>query len=455
MQSKVDGPANPGYVQLFKVFFNLFASCLHKLLFGILSWSPFSAISLPERSPVLTKKEAEEVDNQLNSVENVPLHLLLQKEFTFQVDENITSSATRVMFSNSDRIMNQICLKMWRECHNGVYDTGDLRKRTMFLLEGLAFNGRLSENIYYGIVPVLAIKPDRLECGPLIENPIFANLAPDRPYALVMKRLKEEWRLDQQLQPGKLDDIRGGMEFLAHQIAMMHQNLSPSLRRFGTPKRIANKLEFNIEQFHRVLDERRANPHIMAGYALSKTDMESIASASDLLRQFSKLQKRDFKKRRREGHIRRCHGDLKAANLWICPSDESSPAQKRLIALDCVDFNPEFCNIDTLSDVAMLAVDLEMRLENVTKNSNEEFSAQQHAYHFLQMYLQAVGEKESVWPLLEYYMTEKAMVCAYMSIVYDDLPRLGEKYLKVVLAHSQVLAKHLSLRQTKELREPE
>ena len=41
-------------------------------------------------------------------------------------------------------------------------------------------------------------------------------------------------------------------------------------------------------------------------------------------------------------------------------------------------------------------------------------------------------------------MTEKAMVCAYMSILYDGLPTLGEKYLQVILAHSQELAKHLS-----------
>ena len=171
--------------------------------------------------------------------------------------------------------------------------------------------------------------------------------------------------------------------------------------------------------------------------------MSGIETASMLLEQVGKVHLYDFNKRYREGHIKRCHGDLKAANLWVCPPDNDSQAQERLIPLDCVDFNPEFCNIDTLSDVAMLAIDLEMRLGNPVGNGNEKLSGQQLARHFLHTYLKASGESETVWPLLEYYMTEKAMVCAYMSVQYDGLPTLGEKYLEVVLTHAKELAKYL------------
>jgi aminoglycoside phosphotransferase family enzyme len=378
----------------------------------------------------------------------------LNKEFVFHVDENLKSSATRVVLNNSHPVMRGICLKMWLECHNDLYNTGDLTKQTKFLLEGLAFNRQFSRDIYYGIVPVLFDSHNKIKCGPLIAEPTLEKLAFDGPYALVMKRLEEEWQLDHQLLSGKLGN-RLGMEFLANQVAEMHKKLDQSLPTFGTPDRISDKLDFNIERFHKALDGRKNNSQIMANPAFNKTDMTWIKSASMLLRQLSKVHQQDFNKRRREGHTKRCHGDLKATNLWICPSGNETQAQERLVALDCVDFNPEFCNIDTLSDVAMLAIDLEMRLEYTVGNRNGKLSGQQLTRHFLQTYLKASGENETLWHLLEYYMTEKAMVCAYMSMLYDGHPTLGEKYLKVVLAHSQEMTKylppHMSIRITKPL----
>lgn len=414
------------------------AYAVHKLTVKIpqklFQIAPFLSISRNGKAASLNEQSYSSIDMSPGA--------LLQKEFVFQIDNTLTSSATRVMFNESDQIKQQICLKMWLKCCNEVYDTNDLTKQATFLIEGLAFNRQFAENVYYGIVPILSDKPDRLKCGPLIAEPALTNLTISRPYALVMNRLKKEWRLDHQLQLEKTCYIRD-MEFLADQIARMHRQLNRSLPEFATPERIVGKFEFNIEQFHKALDERRVDPGKAAASTFSKVEMKWIESASSLLRQLNKAHQYDFKKRHREGHIRRCHGDLKATNLWICSPENGSQAQKRLVALDCVDFNPEFCNIDTLSDVAMLAVDLEMRLENATKNGGEKLSGQHLSRHFLQTYLKAASESEAVWPLLECYITEKAMVCAYMSIVYDGLPSLGEKYLKVVLAHSQELAKYL------------
>lgn len=356
----------------------------------------------------------------------------LHKAFVFHVDRTIKSSATRVVFNNSHLDMQGVCLKMWLACQNEIYNTGDLEQRAAFLVEGLEFNRQFSGNICYGIVPVLHDEPDELTCGPLIEEPVLEHLLLKRPYALVMKRLKDEWRLDKQLQSDKLGNLRG-MEFLADQVATMHRQLERSSPKFGTPERIADKLEFNIEQFGRALDARSTQPQTIVIPAFDASD----------IRRLSKAYRYDFKKRQSDGYIKRCHGDLKASNLWVCPFENESRAQEHLVALDCVDFNPEFCNIDTLSDVAMLAVDLEMQLDNDRENYSERLSGEQLARHFLQAYLAYVGENETVWPLLEFYMMEKAMVCAYMSIVYDNSPALGERYLTVVLAHSQELLKYL------------
>jgi aminoglycoside phosphotransferase family enzyme len=156
-----------------------------------------------------------------------------------------------------------------------------------------------------------------------------------------------------------------------------------------------------------------------------------------------------FQQRHEDHHIMRCHGDLKTTNLWIKPQSSYLfgliKQPPRLIALDCVDFNPEFCHIDTLSDVAMLAIDLEMHLSRDWLDVNECSKMQKQegerlARNFLDFYLCEMQEDSEKWgPLLEYYMTEKSMVCAYVSILFDKNPLNSKKYLEVAFVHAQRL----------------
>jgi aminoglycoside phosphotransferase family enzyme len=135
-------------------------------------------------------------------------------------------------------------------------------------------------------------------------------------------------------------------------------------------------------------------------------------------------------------------------NLWV----RSFPVpyfQSKLLALDCIDFKPEFCYIDTLSDVAMLVVDLERLYPRETKLTKR----------FLHTYLSNMQENlKFVEPLLEYYLTEKAIVCSYVSILFDDQQddqehELGKKYLQIAHRHAQRLrelvedAKHIQAKQ--------
>ena len=372
---------------------------------------------------------------------HLPLRLgmLFLTGFSFHIDKHLTSSATKVMFNDSDNVKKQICLKMWLECNNGLYNTKDSATRTRYLLEGLQFNRRFAPDIYLGIVPTLSEPRDVIECGRLIKEPENTTLALDKPYALVMKRLNDGWRLDHQLYPDFLGNEQG-MEFLAQAIAYMHKHLDLSPQNMGTINRLLSKLHLNRRLFQKALDDP----------LFRNRDIRWYPYISRLLDQASKVYLPDFEKRNKEGHIRRCHGDLKATNLWVRPintsNHQSSTPQHQLVPLDCVDFNPEFCHIDTLSDIAMLAIDLEMRLTSWADDPESKLRGAKLAQHFLSTYLQTMGENEDVWPLLEYYMTEKAIVCMYMSILFDSLPRLGEKYLNVVLTHSKNLEKYICIK---------
>ncbi len=383
------------------------------------------------------------------------LDKLFQNGFTFPIDKDLKSPATRVMFSNSNDVRQQICLKMWLECNNGVYDTADLVRCTEYLLEGLKFNRRSASDICIGIVPIVTgneLEENVIQCGPLIRKPDGLKLDFNKPYALVMKRLDERGRLDHQLYTDGLGNEQG-MEFLAREIAHMHQQYVESPIDMGTPKSLSAKLQFNRQRFHEALDCVRKDPRRPYPDIRKRIGDEGIRwfrSVSWQLEQVGKIQQpnfESFEQRHNSKHIHRCHGDLKTTNLWICqpnnPRSRSQASNRRLVALDCVDFKPEFCHIDTLSDVAMLAIDLEMRLTSWSRDPQDQERGRELTQLFLNTYLDEMCEKESARLLLEYYLTEKAMVCMYMSILYDDLPSLGEKYLSVVLNHSQKLADYL------------
>jgi len=353
---------------------------------------------------------------------------------------------------------------MWLECENGVYNTGDLVRRTKYLLEGLQFNRRFAPDIYLGIVPIVIDKEAKrnvIECGPLIREPGNVTLDYDAPYALVMKRLDEQWRLDHQLFADGLGNEQG-MRFLAHEIAHMHRQFAVSPIDMGTPKRLSTKLQFNLQRFHEALDRMcKDQTHFEFRKRVGDGGMHWLNSFDWLLEQVGKIQQpnyESFEQRHHNKHIRRCHGDLKTTNLWIYQASnsrsQSQLTDRRFVALDCVDFKPEFCHIDTLSDIAMLAIDLEMRLTSWSSDSQDQKRGKRLTKLFLNTYLHEIGEKETARLLLEYYLTEKAMVCMYMSILYDNLPSLGEKYLNVVLTHSQRLADYLPRKLGKRITRP-
>lgn len=216
----------------------------------------------------------------------------------------------------------------------------------------------------------------------------------------------------------------------------MHRQLAESAKDRGMskPNSILSKLALNRRLFDAALT-RLTQKRVM---------VEQYRVIGPLMDQACGDYAQYFEQRCDEGHIKRCHGDLKTTNLWLQPASQGRSRQ--LLALDCIDFNPEFCHIDTLSDVAMLAADMEMRLKHCFDKDEDQQLGSDLVTYFLSTYLRELGETgNAVWPLLEYYTVEKAMVCAYMGILYRDedesMVRLSEKYLEVALAHAKQLEK--------------
>ena len=141
-----------------------------------------------------------------------------------------------------------------------------------------------------------------------------------------------------------------------------------------------------------------------------------------------------FEQRTQKNYIKRCHGDLKAPNIWI--EAEYSIDEPCVSLLDAIDFNPTYCNIDTLSDFATLVADIQARTKSETQ-----------AQSLLELYLRETHQEDDMSrAIVNYYLFEKAYVGAAISIVYDAAPELGRAYLSVAKQRQDILLQSLIVR---------
>jgi aminoglycoside phosphotransferase family enzyme len=354
----------------------------------------------------------------------------------------LSQTPTVITFALIEGSGEQVCLKMLRMWEDALYDLKDRAKRTSALLEGLRFNSKFAPHVYLGLLPLneeevhSGIQVEQRER--IISNPREDDLQ-DVEYALVMERLDENSRLDRQLRQDQRLRSAVGMEFLAKAIGWMHHQLESAPDDFATFQAITSKLEFNLNMFEQYLGESMLDEMRRAVYEEVSTAVKKALEAHKDL----------FHERWKAGKIKRCHGDLKSTNLWLCAKRELAgfaPPEfdgRQLFALDGIDFRADFYFIDTLSDIAMMAVDLEVCLTMQVAGVGEQVDGVAMARHFLDTYLQEMGEsRQEVQALLEYYMTEKALVCSYISISkgYAGSLDLAYRYLDIARVHAKWLA---------------
>jgi len=338
------------------------------------------------------------------------------------VKDRIISPTTQVVFTESRLAERPICVKVWQRQRIKKETT----RHILYLLEGFVYNQRFAPGVYLGIMYI-----ERLSADAQTFLPGHLTLVPHKSklingeYAYIMKTLPIVWRLDHRLYAEKrpLATI-DGMKFLAREVARLHRRAGNPFSKRGLPASIVAKLKFNRQFFIQALDKLSLDGIDVNAYKRIDTVMKT--AVFDL--------EPDFKRRFDQGHIKRCHGDLKLTNLWIRPISRTPP-QERLLALDCIDFNLDFSHIDTLSDIAMLVMDLQMHLLPEQKPFVKEF---------VSTYLHEMAEDEkSVETLLKYYITEKAMVCANVSILLDNASERGMEYLSLALQQASELQKLL------------
>ena len=254
-------------------------------------------------------------------------------------------------------------------------DFSSLELRKHFCDEELRLNRRWAPELYLDVVPV---------CGS-IEEPKICGTGSPIEYAVRMLQFPQSAQLDAQLDAGLLVDA--DMLELAEMIAAQH-SLAAVCAALGAEDAVTLVRHPMLENIEHL--KRHASRDEIQG--LSSWTEENLQELWVTL-----LQRQD------DGFIRECHGDLHLRNLVRLSSG--------IAAFDCVEFSEELRDIDVISDVAFLMMDLIAR------------ERQDLAYLFINRYLECTGDYAGMSVFGLYYVYHamiRAKIAAIRSVERTD-----------------------------------
>ncbi len=250
----------------------------------------------------------------------------------------------------------------------GFLDFTTLDRRRHFCEEELRLNAPWAPELYLAVVPISG-SPD---------EPAVDGEGDAFEYAVKMRQFPQESQLDRQVENGLLraEDVLQ----LAETIAANHQQariISYDNDRESVGKVSAPMLE-NFAPLERAID------------------MQLLGTVKRWTENALETLKPTLIQRRKDGFVRECHGDLHLANLVRLDSG--------IVAFDCVEFSADLRNIDVVSDVAFLVMDLAAR------------ARQDLAFTFLNRYLERSGDYDGMRVFGLYYVYH-AMIRAKVAAI--------------------------------------
>jgi len=254
-------------------------------------------------------------------------------------------------------------------------DFSSLERRKYFCDEELRLDRRWAAELYLDVVPI---------CGSF-EKPVVSGTGSPIEYAVKMLQFPQSAQLDAQLDAGLL--VEADMVELAEMVARQHSLAAA----YAQP---STEIAFESVRHPMLENITHLKSHI------SRDVLQNLSTWTD-----SNLQdlQTTLIQRQEDGFIRECHGDLHLRNLVRLPSG--------IAAFDCVEFSAELRNIDVISDVSFLLMDLVAR------------ERQDLGYLFLNRYLERTGDYSGMSVLGLYFVYHaliRAKIAAIRSVERTD-----------------------------------
>ena len=263
-------------------------------------------------------------------------------------------------------LSRQLAYKIKKPVDLGFVDFSTLKKRKFFCEEEVRLNRRLAPELYIGVIKITGT----------IESPSLGGAGNVFEYAVKMKRFDPGRELDHM--KTTLPDAQVFRRF-ATDLALFHANAEVA----GPETDYATLESLTASE----LDNFSALKHYIEDEAL----VRRLSALEIWTRSSLKALRSCFNRRKSEGRIRECHGDLHLGNLVYMDD--------RIVAFDCLEFNADLRWIDVASELAFLLMDLEYSDQLVL------------ARVVLDQYLETSGDYEIV-ALLAHYQIYRAMVRA-------------------------------------------
>jgi len=281
-------------------------------------------------------------------------------------------------------LAGDVAYKLKKPLDLGFLDFFTIDARHRACVEELRLNSRLAPQIYQAVSAITGS----------IERPQIDGDGVPIDWAVRMRRFDPAAILS-----NLVDRLDAGLiGALAEQVARFHQDAArcDPAEAFGSPDALYAPMTQNLQQIGRRAPQ-------FAG------DIESLQewTAGQRERLDGVLQQR-----KKEGHIRECHGDLHLGNVALI---EGGP-----VIFDAIEFNPGLRWIDTISDTAFMTMDLQER------------GRADLAYRFLDRYLQSGGDYEGL-VVLRFYEVYRALVRAKIAAIRCGQPDLPDVERNAVL----------------------
>ena len=211
------------------------------------------------------------------------------------------------------------------------YSTLPLRRH--YCHEEVRLNRRLAPTVYLGVVPVLRIGNEYR-----VREAVNMQDATVVDYLVRMRRLPPERTLDALLAAGRVG--KEGIHALATRLVHFHQTAATKdAAVYGAPHVVWQALADNFTETAAFL-----------GHTLSEKQYRSIQEFSQ--RFFAEHQDL-FARRILHDRIREGHGDLRCEHVYFL--------DQGIEMIDCIEFSPRLRTCDVASELAFLAMDLELR----------------------------------------------------------------------------------------------
>jgi aminoglycoside phosphotransferase family enzyme/predicted kinase len=246
-----------------------------------------------------------------------------ERVFAFLTDPTAHPAAHRIDTHAASVFLDGTrALKIKRAVRFPYLDYSTLEKRKAACDEEIRINRQFAPQIYHRVVPITQAQNGSLQIdgkGSAVE------------YAIEMTRFDERQTIDHLAEMGPLDpDL---VDAMAEAIAASHVK---------APLAAADPWIASIPAF---IKGNTAAFRAAACFAAAEIDDLGKASLSAFHRIHGLLESRG-----RQGHIRRCHGDLHLANIVLI--------DHKPVLFDAIEFDPDLASVDLLYDLAFPVMDL-------------------------------------------------------------------------------------------------